>query len=124
MLKTKTWIIIISILLTICVGISVFLYSKKPEDHIVQILQNGKCIKEINLSEVDTPYSFVVEDENGGSNTITVEHGRICISEADCPDKVCVKRGWLSDSIEPIVCLPHKLTIQIAGESDLDTFVQ
>lgn len=124
MLKTKTWIAIFSILLTICVGITIVLYTKKPEEHTVQILQNGTCIREIDLSQVEEPYSFTVEDPNGGSNTISVEPGRICVSQADCPDHVCIRRGWLSDSMEPIVCLPHKLTIQIKGESDLDAIAQ
>ena len=66
------------------------------------------------LDEVEESYSFVVEDEEG-SNTILVEPGRIRVSEADCPDQVCVNQGFISDGTVPVVCLPHKLMIEIVG---------
>lgn len=124
MLKTKTWIGIIAAFLSISVILTIFIFSRKPDSLSIQILQDGKCIKEIDLSEVKNPYTFTVDDPDGGSNTILVEQGRICITEADCPDQVCIKRGWLSNNAAPIVCLPHKLVIQSVSETDLDTVVQ
>ena len=56
-----------------------------------------------------------MEDGAGGSNTILVEQGRIRVIEANCPDQVCVDQGWISNGTVPIVCLPHKLMIQIVG---------
>ena len=53
-----------------------------------------------------------------GSNTIQVEPGRIRVLEADCPDQVCVRQGWISDEVTPIVCLPHRLVIQVSGGTD------
>ena len=41
--------------------------------------------------------------------------------EADCPDQVCVRQGWVQDRTVPIVCLPHRLVIEIVGgEGELD----
>ncbi|MBR4895991.1 MAG: NusG domain II-containing protein, partial [Clostridia bacterium] len=48
-----------------------------------------------------------------GENTVRVETGRIRIVSADCPDKICVDTGWISDSAAPIVCLPHRLVIRL-----------
>ena len=124
MIKTKTWILIFSVLLLLSLGVSGFLYLQKPESQIVEILQGGKCIKTIDLSTVTSPYRFVIEDEKGGSNTVLVKDGRICIVEADCPDQICVKQGWLADSAAPIVCLPHQLVLQFAEESELDAVAQ
>ena len=85
-----------------------------------RILRDGVLLEEIDLDQVDEPRSLVLEDESG-SNTVTVEKGRICILEADCPDQICVNQGWISDSTIPIVCLPHKLMIEIVGDGgDLD----
>ena len=67
------------------------------------------------------PFEFTLADERG-SNVIRAEHGRIAVVAADCPDKICVNAGWLSDSASPIVCLPHRLVIRIeknAAESAL-----
>ena len=50
-----------------------------------------------------------------------VEPGRIRVESADCPDKVCVNQGYISDGTVPIACLPHKLIIRIeGGDSGLD----
>ena len=44
-----------------------------------------------------------------------VRAGAIRVSEADCPDKICVGMGWLTDGAFPIVCLPHRLMIRLKG---------
>ena len=59
------------------------------------------------------PYSFVIEGENGALNTVQVEPGRICISEASCPDQICVHQGWIGDGSEPIVCLLTAIALTI-----------
>lgn len=87
---------------------------------VARITRDGVLLEEIDLDRVDEPWSFTLED-GSGTNTVQVERGRIRISEADCPDQVCVNRGWISDSTVPIICLPHKLMIEIVGgEGALD----
>ena len=51
-----------------------------------------------------------------GYNVIEVERGRIRVAEADCPDQVCVRQGWISNSVVPIACLPHRLVIQLDSD--------
>ena len=85
-----------------------------------RITRDGVLLEEIDLETVDQPRSFTLED-GSGTNTVQVERGRIRVSEADCPDQVCVNRGWISDGTVPIICLPHKLIIEIVGgEGALD----
>ena len=79
-----------------------------------RITRDGVLLEEIDLSEVDAPYSITLAD-GSGSNTVQVERGRIRVAEADCPDRVCVSQGWISDGTVPIVCLPHKLIIEVVG---------
>ncbi len=92
----------------------IFLKKEKPSAPVARITRDGELLREIPLDEVEESYSFVVEDELG-SNTILVEPGRIRVSEADCPDQVCVNQGFISDGTVPVVCLPHKLMIEIVG---------
>lgn len=92
----------------------IFLKKEKPSTPVARITRDGELLREIPLDEVKESYSFVVEDELG-SNTILVEPGRIRVSEADCPDQVCVNQGFISDGTVPVVCLPHKLMIEIVG---------
>lgn len=87
---------------------------------VARISRDGALLEEIDLNKVDQPYTLTFEDESG-SNTISVEKGRIRISEADCPDRICVDQGWISDGTVPIVCLPHRLMVEIeGGGGDLD----
>ena len=110
MIKTRTWVIIIAAAAAVLAAVSILLLTGKKEGTVVQIIQGDTVIREIDLSR---EYSFVVESPDGGSNTILVQPGRICVSEADCPDKICVYQGWLTDDPIPIVCLPHQLIITL-----------
>ena len=87
---------------------------RAPPSPVARITLDGELLQEIPLDEVEESYSFTVDSE-GGSNTVLVEPGRIRVSEADCPDQVCVNQGFISDGTVPVVCLPHKLMIEIVG---------
>ena len=80
-----------------------------------RITLDGELVREIDLTEITQSWSFTVEGKTGLTNTILVEPGRIRVSEADCPDQICVHQGFISDGTTPIVCLPNKLIIQIIG---------
>ena len=85
-----------------------------------RILRDGVLLEEIDLNQMEESYTLTFEDERG-TNTVLVEPGRIRISEAACPDQVCVNQGFISDGTVPIVCLPHRLLVEIVGaEGDLD----
>ncbi len=53
-----------------------------------------------------------------GRNRLVIRDGEARIEEADCPDKLCVHQGGISHTNESIVCLPHRVSIRIAGESE------
>ena len=43
------------------------------------------------------------------------------MTDADCPDKICVNHATISDVGESIVCLPHRVVVEIVssdGETD------
>jgi hypothetical protein len=85
---------------------------------LARIMQDGVVIKEIDLNSVDEPYEFVIKNDSGESNTVSVQRGKIAVVDADCCDKICVNTGYISTGAAPIVCLPHKLTIMIVDDSD------
>lgn len=119
MVKTRTWIVIIALIFTVSAVLCIWLSGRKAAGTIANIYQDGVCIESIDLSLVTEGYEFTVTGENG-ENTIRVERGRIGVISADCPDKVCVKDGWLSDSASPIVCLPHRLVICLEQSAAAD----
>lgn len=76
------------------------------------IYVDGALWDTVDLTAVASPYELTVETERG-YNTIRVSHGAIQVVDADCPGHDCMEQGAVSDGLVPIVCLPHRLVIQI-----------
>ena len=56
-----------------------------------------------------------------GYNLLVIESGEAWLSEADCPNLLCVKTGKIRYAGQSIVCLPHRLAVRITGgASNLD----
>lgn len=83
---------------------------------IAQIVQDGQILQEIDLTRVESPYDLRIESPDGGYNLVHVEKGSICVSEADCPDRLCVKMGTITTDRFPVTCLPHRLVLRILTE--------
>lgn len=75
------------------------------------IKKDNKVIRKINLSKLDK--SEVINISGLYKATILAEKNRICFVESDCPDKICVKNGWLNNPGEMSVCLPNKIIIKL-----------
>ncbi len=57
-----------------------------------------------------------------GTNLVVVENGTVRVSESDCPNHDCVDQGAISKAGQQIVCLPHKLTIDISDREASPTY--
>ena len=55
---------------------------------------------------------------NGGTNILVVESGEAWVSEANCPDKVCMGMGKISRNGEFIACLPNRLLVVVEGAAE------
>lgn len=91
----------------------ILITQEKVSNAVANIYQNGTLIRSIDLEAVEESYTFKIEGENGAYNTILVEPGYISITDASCPDKVCISQGRISDGVLPITCLPNGIVIQI-----------
>ena len=110
-------IISIGVILIICVALNVYIFNYKLDNVTADVYRNGELIKSLDLSD---DCEFVITGDYG-ENTVTVRHGQICISHADCRDQICVNQGWISNGVVPIVCLPNKIVIEIETDnSDAD----
>ena len=124
MLKTRTWVIVFTAAALLLAAAAFYTLSAKRTDAVAQIIQDGVVLREIDLSRVAEAYAFTIETPDGGYNVVSVEPGRIYVSDADCPDQVCVRQGWLSDQATPVVCAPHRLIIALKGAADADAATQ
>lgn len=90
-------------------------YKNKKVSAVIK--HEGNIIKTINLNKVNKAYEIKIPSKDNHFNIIKVEKGRIRFEDADCPDKVCVKAGWLKNPGNSAACLPHKIIIIIEGEN-------
>ena len=67
----------------------------------------------------------VIEIQINGSvtNRLEIKDKKASVTEASCPDKLCVHQKAISKTNETIVCLPNKVVIEIldADVSDFDS---
>lgn len=120
--STMFWCGILLALLVLSAVAAYAVSQVKVRDATANIYVDGKLVRSIALDRVTEAYTFEVSEENGWESTIEVAHGRIRVAKANCPDHICEKQGWISDGIQPIVCLPHRLVIEIVQAGDtIDT---
>ncbi|HOM01710.1 MAG TPA: NusG domain II-containing protein [Acetivibrio sp.] len=100
-------------------GVSLYKNSGKNTNKIAVIIKDNQEIQRIEIDAVNEPMEIMISGEY--NDIILVEKGRIRFKEADCPDKVCVNTGWLTEKGDMAVCLPNKTMIKIEGQSsDVD----
>ncbi|MGM0213101.1 hypothetical protein IGI42_000634 [Enterococcus sp. AZ109] len=74
---------------------------------------DGEEIERFDLVEGPDSYTYTYEDPDGDYNLIEISGERIRVKEASCRDQVCVRRGWIEETGDTIVCLPHKMVIEV-----------
>ena len=89
-------------------------YFGAQEGAEITVTKDGERIGTYSLLE-DNCLTF--SDEDGGMNILMIQDGKAYMSGADCPDKLCVKQKAISKKGESIVCLPHKLVVQVTDGS-------
>ena len=111
--KTKIWtIILFSVVLLGLLGY--FALNELGGGTIAVITVDGVEYDRIDLSKVTESYDIDIDTQDG-HNTVHVEPGRISVTEADCPDGICVAQGAIDKGGVPIVCMPHRLVVKIEG---------
>lgn len=76
----------------------------------VEVSVEGKVLDTFRLDEnVD----IVIRGYHGGTNHLIIKAGGAFISEASCPDKLCVRQGTIRERGQSIVCLPNKMIVTI-----------
>ena len=97
----------------------IYAYCNQNGADTVFVIQDGKQVGAYPLEEDKIVIVTWGEDEY---NLLMISDGTAFMSDADCPDKLCVKQNPISGNGESIICLPHKLVIRIAAkeESKLD----
>lgn len=78
---------------------------------------DGQITAEYSLTEDQT---VILNGYDGGQNTLVIAGGTARMAEADCPDGLCVHQGEISYDGQTIVCLPHRIVVEIQGGENPD----
>lgn len=115
-MKKRDWILIGGIL-AVALAAALLLFFFRKDGSVAVVRVNGGEVARYSLLK-DGEYSL-----NGGTNILRIEDGAAYLTDADCPDKLCVKQGKIRYDGETITCLPNRLTVTIengkAGDVEL-----
>ena len=80
----------------------------------IQVTVDGEVYGTYSLTE-----DQVIEVKEGDFyNRIRIEDGKAYMEEANCPDGYCERQGRISGGAQTIVCLPHKLIVEVLEADD------
>ena len=99
------------------IAVLVYLFIPKESANMAKITVDGKLYSTVSL---DVDRKIEIND----TNVAVVKDGEIYMESANCPDKLCVNQGRISDSSKKIICLPNKVIIEALKESSLDAVVR
>lgn len=102
----------IGALLVISVVLCIFVYVVPHGTHgSIQITVDGELYGTYSLDE-----DQVIQI--GDTNVCEIKDGEVKMTEADCPDHLCIKQPAVGSAGGYIVCLPNRVVIHGEGDSD------
>ena len=111
--KHRADLIVIGSLLLLALILYLVIGATRQVGGVVVVRVDGAETERHALSE-DGTYPL-----NGGSNILVIADGQAWLSEANCPDLLCVRQGRIRYAGQSIICLPNRLTVTVeGGESD------
>lgn len=115
--------VIIAVIIITAVLMALLFLENDSIEKVAIISHNNTVLDIVRLDLLDGHYTFDYQGEYPG--TIEAERGKIRFSHAECPDKVCVRTGWISRPGQIAVCLPAGIIVKIEGsDSDVDIMIQ
>ncbi|MCR5800175.1 MAG: NusG domain II-containing protein [Lachnospiraceae bacterium] len=99
------------LVMILAIGIACMLalhFFKGDTGQTVRITANGTEY----IYDIDNDREIDVETDLG-TNIVVIEGGSVYVREADCPDRICVHHVRINRTGETIVCLPHRLVVEI-----------
>ena len=113
-------ILLVAVLLVLSLIPEGIFYMTGNDAAVIQV--DGKIYKEVPLSGHQGTETIPIKTDHG-YNLVVVKDDTIGIVEADCPDKICISEGFISRPGATVVCLPHKILIEVksagGGEPDV-----
>lgn len=137
-LNKKDIILVVCLLLVAGVCYLVFHYGSGGEEVVIRLDGREYGVYDINVDQtikveldesdkLDESNTLEVSKESKKSyNIVVIENGEVYIKDANCPDQYCMKQGKTKDANKSLICLPHKLVVEVHKDAEeaLDAVAQ
>lgn len=110
----KILISAIVILSLLAYGI-IYLSGSGEKNKYISVQFNGEEYKRLTFTSKNDSYEYKL-DTDEGLNIIEVEGDKVHMIDANCPDKLCIKQGYISKVGEVLVCVPNKVVVEIKSD--------
>ena len=112
-MKRNDWILTgVILLLALCIYL--FQFFRREEGSLVVVSVDGRQTAVYSLSEDKI---IDIDGYDGGNCRLEIKDNVAKVTEADCPDKLCMGRHGISRMGETIACLPNRVLISVSGGS-------
>ena len=111
-MKKKDIILIAVVLVIALISFAAIKITQKDGKQVV-VTVDGKEVYKTSIQK-DQTYKIPV---NNGRNIMQIKDGKVTMKQANCPDQICTDHKPIEKSGETIVCLPHKVVIEIKAEN-------
>ena len=103
----------ILLLAVLATGLSLFFLPRhaRQTGAYAEINVGGEIVERLPLSE---NRAYLVESTEG-VNRIEIRDGGVSVTEADCPDALCMRQGVIRYDGQSLICLPHRVAVTIRG---------
>lgn len=111
----KKDIILIAVVLVLALGAVLgnkIMNSGKGD--MVEIYVDNSLYKKVPISEEEK----IEIDRGKNKNTVFIHDNGVEMLHANCPDKVCVRTGFIKKPGESIVCIPHRVNVRIVSSDN------
>lgn len=114
--KKKLWrdLVLLGVCLFVSLTIWITVTLLKKDGAYCVVTVAGEEIGRFLLSE---DREEIIETENG-TNILIIKEGFADITDATCPDGLCVRQRRISKTGESLVCLPNKVTVTVVGAEE------
>jgi len=127
MKTNRFWLLLIGGIALLATAALLILPLFQREGDMVYIYLDGSQIPAYQLP-LDKDKTLRIPEEGAEYNLVVIEGGTVRVAEASCPDQTCVHHRPIATTGVSIVCLPHRMVIEVQtaeeGPGDLDAVTQ
>jgi hypothetical protein len=118
----KDILILVVLLAAFLILFAVFRAAHRTPGGMVEVKVDGAVYGTYPLEQEQT---VEIKKEGRVTNVLTIRDGYADMTEADCPDLLCVHQKRIQAKGETIVCLPNRVVINITDgkEGEMDAVV-